>query len=68
MVSDQNDVPDTGRMFPELLQSPPRVINVGLAVFAIDLDAQDIDVVHVDWRPPAGGDEDLARLLSMLAD
>ena len=67
-MSDQNDAPDTGRMRPELLQSPPRVINVGLAVFAIDLDAQDVDVVHVDWRPPAGGDEDLARLLSMLAD
>ena len=68
VVSDQNDVPDTGRMCPELLQSPPRVINVGLAVFAADLDAQNVDVIHVDWRPPAGGDEDLARLLSMLAD
>ena len=67
-MSDQNDVPDTGRMCPELLLSPPRVINVGLAVFAADLDAQDVDVIHVDWRPPAGGDEDLARLLSMLAD
>jgi hypothetical protein len=55
-------------MCPELLQSPPRVINVGLAVFAADLDAQDVDVIHVDWRPPAGGDEGLARLLSMLAD
>ena len=68
MVSDQNDSPPIVRVCAELLQSRPRVINLGLAVFAIDLDAQDVDVVHVDWRPPAGGDEDLARLLSMLAD
>ena len=68
VVSDQNDSPPIGWVCSELLQSRPRVINVGLAVFAIDLDAQDVDVVHVDWRPPAGGDEDLARLLSMLAD
>ena len=68
MVSAQNDSPASGRVCAELLQSRPRVINLGLAVFATDLDAQDVDVVHVDWRPPAGGDEDLARLLSMLAD
>ena len=68
VASDENDSPAVGWVCAELLQSRPRVINVGVAVFAIDLDAQDIDVVHVDWRPPAGGDEDLARLLSMLAD
>ena len=68
MVSDQNESPAIGTVGAELLQSRPRVINVGLADFATDLDAQDVDVVHVDWRPPAGGDEDLARLLSMLAD
>ena len=68
MVSDQNDSPPIGRVCAELLQSRPRVINLGLTVFATDLDAQNVDVVHVDWRPPAGGDEDLARLLSMLAD
>ena len=68
VVSDQNDSPPVGRVCAELLQSRPRVINLGLAGFATDLDAQDVAVVHVDWRPPAGGDEDLARLLSMLAD
>ena len=67
-MSDQNHSLPIGRVCAELLQSRPRVINLGLAVFATDLDAQDVDGVHVDWRPPAGGDEDLARLLSMLAD
>ena len=68
VVSDQNDSQAIGTVCADLLQSRPRVIHLGLAVFATDLDAQDVDVVHVDWRPPAGGDEDLARLLSMLAD
>ena len=68
VVSDQNDSQATGTVCAEFLQSRPRVINLGLAVFATDLDVQAVDVVHVDWRPPAGGDEDLARLLSMLAD
>ena len=68
VVSDQNDTPAGGTISSELLHSPRRVVNVGLAVFAADLDAQDVEVVHVDWRPPAGGDKDLARLLSMLTD
>ncbi len=68
VVSDRNESPPISRVCAELLQSRPRVINLGLAIFATDLDVQAVDVVHVDWRPPAGGDEDLARLLSMLAD
>ena len=44
------------------------MINVGLAMFADDLVRQDVDVVQVDWRPPAGGDMALSRLLSLLAD
>ena len=51
-----------------LLEGPPRVINVGLETFAEDLLGQDIEVVHLRWRPPAGGDMALARLLSLLAD
>jgi Protein of unknown function (DUF1116) len=42
---------------------PPRVVNVGLEVFARELAA---DRVHVDWRPPAGGDPRLADLLKRL--
>ena len=33
-----------------------RVINIGLEIFADNLRADGIDVVHVDWRPPTGGD------------
>ena len=41
-------------------------INVGLESFTNSLRAQGADVVHVDWRPPAGGDERLANLLTRL--
>ena len=41
-------------------------INVGLESFADSLRAQGAEVVHVDWRPPAGGDDRLASLLTRL--
>ncbi|GIT54365.1 MAG: hypothetical protein Ct9H300mP16_15250 [Pseudomonadota bacterium] len=44
------------------------MINVGLETFAEDLLGQDSKGVHLQWRPPAGGDMALARLLSLLAD
>ena len=50
----------------ELLESNPTVINVGLDDFAAELRALGIDVVHVDWSPPAGGNPKLAALLSKL--
>ena len=50
----------------DLLNAPPRVINVGLDGFADDLRAQGVDVVHVHWVPPAGGNPRLAALLAKL--
>ena len=44
----------------------PKVINVGLEIFAEELTSQGFDVIHVDWTPPAGGDPELASLLSKL--
>jgi len=42
------------------------VIGVGLEGFTADLTAQNVKVTHVDWRPPAEGDADIAELLSKL--
>ena len=50
----------------KLLEAPVKVINIGLQGFAIELAQQGVDVVHVDWVPPAGGDPKLADLLSRL--
>ena len=50
-----------------LVGQPLRVINIGLEVFAQELEAEGVSVVHVDWRPPAGG-ASVAALLARLAD
>lgn len=39
------------------------VINVGLPSFADDLKKQGLEVTHVDWRPPAGGNKRIQELL-----
>lgn len=49
-----------------LLAAPPRVINIGLELFAADLVSQGATVVHVQWAPPAGGNAYLAGLLEKL--
>jgi len=49
-----------------LLQQPLAAINVGLESFTDSLTAQGAPVVHVDWRPPAGGNERLAGILARM--
>jgi FdrA protein len=51
---------------PELFMTGPRVVNLGLELFATQLAAHGVPVVHVDWRPPAGGDARLTSLLERL--
>jgi len=51
----------------DLLSGELKVINVGLEGFAETLEGLGVPVVHVDWRPPAGGDPRLAGLLAKLA-
>jgi FdrA protein len=50
----------------ELLQQGPRAINLGLQDFAVHLELQGVDVIHVDWTPPAGGDPALMAILDEL--
>ncbi|HEU4367872.1 MAG TPA: fdrA domain protein [Methylomirabilota bacterium] len=50
-----------------LLARPLRMINLGLEVFAREMEAAGAEVVHVDWRPPAGS-PDMAALLARLED
>ena len=58
MISDKDN--------PSLLGGKLSVINVGLDKFAIELEDHDVPVVHLDWKPPAGGDPKLAALLSKM--
>jgi FdrA protein len=47
-------------------QAPLTAINVGLESFYVSLKAQGANAVHVDWRPPAGGNEKLASILAKM--
>jgi len=49
-----------------VLQRPLAAINVGLESFAASLLAQGASVVHVDWRPPAGGNDKLMSILERM--
>jgi hypothetical protein len=50
----------------ELLTKPLVVINLGLSGFADSLEAQEVEVIQVDWVPPAGGDSELMDILDKL--
>lgn len=45
-----------------------KVINIGIETFAEELEKQGVEVVHVDWRPPAGGDVEILKLLDKLEE
>ncbi|RCX14406.1 FdrA protein [Fontibacillus phaseoli] len=50
----------------QLLDSKPKVINIGLSSFADNLETEGSRVVQFDWRPVAGGNEKLRKILSIL--
>jgi hypothetical protein len=50
----------------KLFQEPMVVINLGLKKFAESLEEQHVEVLQVDWVPPAGGDKEMADLLDLL--
>lgn len=52
----------------DLLQTGPRVLNVGVRSFADTLTAVGAPHLHVDWQPPAQGDPALVALGAALAD
>jgi deoxyribodipyrimidine photolyase-like uncharacterized protein len=42
------------------------VINVGIKTFYEDLKKHNVKVIHVDWKPPAGGDKEITALLDKI--
>jgi len=49
-----------------ILTEKLKVVNIGISTFADDLHSQDVEVIHVDWKPPAGGDIEMLKLLEKL--
>jgi FdrA protein len=50
----------------DVLHQPLAAINVGLESFTESLIAQDAPAIHVDWQPPAGGNETLMAILERM--
>lgn len=42
------------------------VVNIGISPFYDDLKKQNVKAAHVDWEPPAGGDEEIVALLDKI--
>lgn len=43
-----------------------KVVNIGISTFADDLRSQNVEVIHVDWKPPARGDIEMLKMLEKL--
>jgi FdrA protein len=41
-------------------------INVGVKDFGLAMEEQGVQVVYVEWTPPAGGDQEMIELLDQL--
>ena len=50
----------------DLFQGIIVAINVGVQDFGRSLEGQGIQVVYIDWAPPAGGDQEMIDLLDEL--
>jgi hypothetical protein len=48
------------------LNHPLIVINLGIDKFAQSLEDQKVEIVRVDWHPPAGGDQEMIDILDTL--
>jgi FdrA protein len=70
-LDDPRDLPRLPTPLPArpsspLFGAPLAAMNIGLDSFADTLDAHSVPVERVEWKPPAGGDEELARILDRL--
>lgn len=50
----------------ELFKKELKVVNFGIESFYQDLKGQNKPVIHVEWKPVAGGNKKMASLLSKL--
>ena len=65
-VLDQVTINESPEVSLKALNAPVAAINIGLESFFDSLMGQGAEVVQVDWRPPASGDERLMDILSKM--
>lgn len=63
--AEQGDI-DVSESMIKLLSGKPRVVNVGLKKFVDAVNSHGGSAVHFDWRPVAGGNERMRKILSLL--
>ncbi|MDY0393303.1 acyl-CoA synthetase FdrA [Virgibacillus halophilus] len=57
---------DTSAQIKAFVTERPRIVNVGLKSFTDAIVSNGAPVVHYDWRPIAGGNEKMRKILSLL--
>lgn len=50
----------------DLFKSQLKVANIGLEGFYKSVKDQGVEAVHVEWKPPAGGNQKLLDILAKL--
>lgn len=65
-TGDKLPIPDVSPQLMDLLLSPPRVVNIGLASFTDSIETFGGKTVQYDWRPRANGNKRMIRLLDAL--
>ncbi|MDU4960882.1 MAG: acyl-CoA synthetase FdrA [Sporomusaceae bacterium] len=63
----RQELPPVSDSVVELLNTKPRIINIGLAGFTESILTYGGSALQYDWKPAAGGDKKMIRLLQALA-
>lgn len=65
-VSSLTELPEVSESLAKLIAETPKIINVGLQSFTDSIVDNKGEVVHFEWRPSAGGDVKLQKILYFL--
>jgi FdrA protein len=65
-VTNDTDTGSLAEVDLKALNTPMAAVNVGLETFTESLTDQNAQVIQVDWRPPASGDEKLIGILERM--
>lgn len=60
------ELPKASSKVTELLSKNPKYLNIGLPKFAETIKEHGGEVLQFDWRPIAGGNKELAKILAVL--
>ncbi len=63
----KKELPAVSDSVMDLLNSKPRIVNIGLASFTESILTYGGSAVQYDWKPAAGGDKRLIKILNALA-